>query len=686
VTIGDVAMDERSALAVHNSGPVKIREERLAGRYVVLGELDRGGNAVTYEAEDTQTGKRVALKKLDLRALEEWKGLELFEREAAVLAQLEHPAIPRYIANHQIDTPEGPAFLIAQELAPGKSLEEWLAGGWKPTEADVSDVATQVLSVLDYLHARTPPVFHRDLKPQNLVRDDKGRIAVVDFGAVRAAANATMRGGSTVAGTFGYMAPEQLRGQASAASDLYGLGATLVHLLAGRSPDRLPQTRLRFDLSGLPVSPPLRRWLERLLEPEPEERFASAGQALAALRNPRAGRRRRARSWVFLALLAITVAGAGGLIYLRMEQAQEKAMQAEQLAEQAALRAREEAQPHGENLEPPTPSGPQTSFAAHQGAVTALAIDSKGDLLVSAGLDGVRTWRNEDLLTLGYTPGWGQGPLPSMGEGAPLVAVRDDGGLVVEAAGSWVQGWDGNGKSLWQKGLDSGVLTSVAIAPGGANMSPEITTVDDQGVVTHLSPATGWPIGGAAGTPKENHRVDNGLAYSQNGQLLVSTADDTLMIENVIRPDVLYGVLQQKDYSLGRVAFGQDPDRPVTLSADGTIRVWSIEKSAVLHTDEAPTSQTALAVSGSRIATAGADGIIYLWDLNKGTWLGTIHNPDGPVTALVFDGSGKDVVAGSADGRINVLPIPPPETGAAPSPSPSEGEADSPDKLVPPTF
>jgi serine/threonine protein kinase len=97
-----------------------------------------------------------------------------------------------------------------------------------------TDLALALLEVLEYLHERRPPVFHRDIKPSNIVLRPSGA-ALVDFGGVGQGGPA-VQGGSTVSGTFGYMAPEQLLGQVSPASDLYFLGATLLHVLTGREP------------------------------------------------------------------------------------------------------------------------------------------------------------------------------------------------------------------------------------------------------------------------------------------------------------------------------------------------------------------------------------------------------------------------------------------------------------------
>lgn len=201
-------------------------------RYRITSILGEGNSGITYAAEDmTQPGITLALKVLSFQETSDWKMLELFEREAKVLAQLQHPAIPRYFDSFHIDTENDRQFYIVQELAKGKSLAAWVESGWHADEATVKKIAEEILEILVYLQQLEPPVIHRDIKPQNIIRDDNGSIFLVDFGAVRDTYYTTMMRGSTVVGTFGYMAPEQFRGQAEPATDLYGLAATLLFLL-----------------------------------------------------------------------------------------------------------------------------------------------------------------------------------------------------------------------------------------------------------------------------------------------------------------------------------------------------------------------------------------------------------------------------------------------------------------------
>ncbi|MFB2982592.1 serine/threonine protein kinase [Microseira sp. BLCC-F43] len=263
---------------LHQSGEI------IAQRYRIESILGQGGIGITYEAIDLQNNQPVALKALSVRRMADWKTLELFERESKILSQLNHPAIPHYLEYFQVDTNQDRGFYLVQQLAPGKSLAAWVENGWHPDEAEVKDIAIQVLEIVVYLQELTPPIIHRDIKPQNIIRQENGRIFLVDFGAVQDVYHHTITGGSTVVGTYGYMAPEQFRGQAVLSTDLYGLGTTLLFLLTQKSPADLPQRKLKINFrSHASVSNEFADWLEKTIEPIIEDRFPSANAALAVL-------------------------------------------------------------------------------------------------------------------------------------------------------------------------------------------------------------------------------------------------------------------------------------------------------------------------------------------------------------------------------------------------------------------
>lgn len=260
----------------------------IAQRYEIINTLGEGGSGITYLAQDLQTNKTVALKALSLHRLNDWKAMELFEREAKILAQLNHRAIPQYLEYFDAEIDGEHHFYIAQQLAPGKSLAKLVEENWRTNEKHVRNIAVQILEILIYLHSLTPPVVHRDIKPQNIIRDRNGKVFLVDFGAVQDTYYSTFMRGSTVVGTYGYMAPEQFRGQAVPATDLYGLGATLLFLLTHRSPADFPTDGLKIDFrSRVQISDDFADWLDKMLEPDLEERFSSAKQALEVLRGKR---------------------------------------------------------------------------------------------------------------------------------------------------------------------------------------------------------------------------------------------------------------------------------------------------------------------------------------------------------------------------------------------------------------
>ncbi|MBW4521182.1 MAG: serine/threonine protein kinase [Scytolyngbya sp. HA4215-MV1] len=259
-------------------------EDILVDRYQIIGLLGQGGIGITYKAKDLKTNQVVALKVLSLRRSNSTKVLDLFEREIRILGELNHPAIPKYLDHFQIDQPRDRHFYLVQQLAQGQSLATSIEQGWRPDEATVQQMAIQLLTVLIYLQQLAPPVIHRDIKPQNIIRREDEQLFLVDFGAVQDAYHNTLTGGSTVVGTYGYMAPEQFRGQAVLSTDLYGVGTTLIYLLTQKHPINLPQRKLKLQFRDqVKLSKPFADWLDRLIEPVTEDRFDSAEEALAVL-------------------------------------------------------------------------------------------------------------------------------------------------------------------------------------------------------------------------------------------------------------------------------------------------------------------------------------------------------------------------------------------------------------------
>jgi hypothetical protein len=247
------------------------------GRYVVERLLGEGAQGATYQARNGETGRTVAIKRFDVRGARSWKDVELAEREARVLASLDHPLVPRYIEHFE----EGGALYLVMEKVEGETLEAIRRREGPLPEAEVRRFLACADRALTYLHGRRSPVVHRDVKPSNVVRRPDGSYVFVDFGAV--SEFLFRRGSSTIVGTMGYMAPEQIQGRALAASDVYAVGASALAALTGVEPETLPHKGLRVDvgvaLAGR-ASPELVTSLERMLEPDPDLRAPSVGAAL----------------------------------------------------------------------------------------------------------------------------------------------------------------------------------------------------------------------------------------------------------------------------------------------------------------------------------------------------------------------------------------------------------------------
>ncbi|MEM6425442.1 MAG: serine/threonine-protein kinase [Cyanobacteria bacterium P01_D01_bin.128] len=261
----------------------------LRDRYTIRRELSRAIGRRTLLADDLQTHQPVVIKIITFGGDFDWADLRLFEREGEVLKSLAHAAIPGYLDYFEIDLPQAKGYALVQNYVEGRSLQDYLQAGRTFTEADILDIARQLLAILHYLHTQVPPIIHRDLKPSNILLGDRsghhqGQLYLVDFGSVQAPF-IPPTGTLTIVGTYGYMPPEQFGGRAEPASDLYSLGATLIYLVTGLHPAELPQhsLRIRFESKAIHISQSLRRWLRWLTHPDISQRPTSAQAALDGL-------------------------------------------------------------------------------------------------------------------------------------------------------------------------------------------------------------------------------------------------------------------------------------------------------------------------------------------------------------------------------------------------------------------
>lgn len=261
----------------------------LHGTYRVGAELGRGAMGVVFEARHQSLGKRVAIKML-APAYARDRGLrKRFFEEAETLARFDHPNVIQVLDYFEEDE----HLFLVMSYCPGQPLARLLEQGPLP-EARARTILSGVLQGLDYVHRQS--VFHRDVKPSNIIVGDDDRVTLIDFGiAVRADGTRMTRHGARV-GTTLYMSPEQITrpDRVDHRTDVYSAGVVLYEMLAGRPPfdaesdfdiERMhvlsPPPRLRTK-----VSEPLRRAMLRALAKEPDDRFGGCAEFLEALQRP----------------------------------------------------------------------------------------------------------------------------------------------------------------------------------------------------------------------------------------------------------------------------------------------------------------------------------------------------------------------------------------------------------------
>ena len=268
--------------------------------YRVERVLAQGPHGRVYRAH-APDGSVVALKELQFASVPGAQQLDAFEREASTLKTLHHARIPRFIESFSDGEGVQVRLYLAAEFIEGEMFSTRIARG-ALAEAELRDVAAQVLRVLVYLHDLG--VLHRDIKPDNLIVRPPGEVVLVDFGSARQLSGSRTYG-STLVGTFGYMPTEQLGGTVDATSDLYALGATLLHAATGKPPSELLSTD--FSLR-VPHDIPLHDLIAHLVQPRRERRFRSAEAALQELDHPR--RSPAVRPRFAIAAAAVLVVGA----------------------------------------------------------------------------------------------------------------------------------------------------------------------------------------------------------------------------------------------------------------------------------------------------------------------------------------------------------------------------------------
>jgi len=262
----------------------------LKQRYRPMQVIGKGGFGRTFLAfdESTPTQERCVVKQLFLETNNTLilnKAASLFKQEAGQLAKLgKHPQIPALLAYFD----QQKRLYLVQEFIPGQTLDKELKEKGVYHENQIWEFLRDLLPVIKFIHDNR--VIHRDIKPSNIIRrQSDSKLVLIDFGIAKVITESALYHTGTAVGTAEYVAPEQMKGKALPASDLYSLGVTAIHLLTGMSPFDLTDTGSNnwvwrdYLPKGNEVSDRLGRILDKLIKNAVNERYQSVGDVLQAL-------------------------------------------------------------------------------------------------------------------------------------------------------------------------------------------------------------------------------------------------------------------------------------------------------------------------------------------------------------------------------------------------------------------
>jgi serine/threonine protein kinase len=588
---------------------------RLGDRYLALRAIGQGGFGRTFLAVDLlQEAKPLCvIKQFFPQALgtdSRDKAAELFQQEALRLKELgNHPQIPNLLDFVEQD---GQQYLI-QEFIDGRNLEQELAEQGAFSETQIRHLLNDLLPVLQFMHDRQ--VIHRDIKPANVIRRQSDqKLVLVDLGAAKYATGTALAKTGTVIGSAEFTAPEQTRGKATFASDIYSLGATCIHLLTQLSPfDLFDSSDDRWvwrDYLGQPVSEAIGRVLDKMLQSATKRRYQSAAEILQDL-NP-------------------------------------------SVQENSAPRS----VPSVHSTAQPTVKEQPIYTFTNAGSVVSIAPSLDGQMLVGSfasrqvSENAIRIWNlqtGELINTLPQTV-W-----------INAVAISPDGQTLVGGdANGTLKFWSlQTGELMGQIRAHAVQIVSVAISPDGQTL----VTGSADSMIKLWNLNTGVRIR----TLRQESRRVASLALSPDGELLVSSGFDATICLWHLRTGELLKTLKGNATS-GYSSIALSPDRQIVACGDsvdrGTVEVWKgVDRHTYTHHTFAAhvglVQVVALSPEGKLLATGSRDMTVKLWHLHTGDLVRAIEGHLSPIDSLVFSPDGKQVISGDGNGVIKVWSVQP---------------------------
>jgi WD40 repeat protein len=667
--------------------------------YEILGRIGQGATSTVWRARHLETNREVALKLINASSLGPMVRRR-FEREVEIAARMEHPHIARLYGSGI----QGGYFFCAMELVDGVTLDQYVRDR-KLDRRQILDLMATICEAVQYTHQRG--VIHRDLKPANILVSADGQPHVLDFGLAKSllldGQLETFTVDGTVAGTLGFMSPQQAAGQSEVVdtrSDIYSLGAILYCLLTGRTPHDLSGSRIQAVrraaeedvIRPRQVDPTIDGEVEavllKALAREPAGRYSSAGAFADDLRHYLQGepisarpptlvyflrkrvRRYRARLTIAAAVL-LCLLGTAVYAFVEISAASHIARKNEQIAKEKAAEAERQA---------------QVASNARALAETRLVAG-----LTLAG-DGFAANGWYAAARKSYREAWN-----ASGAAAPPSVSVSSGMLLTYIEGAPpLLGPDGEHRSAGGFAGHAGHVTCVAVSPNGKI----IATGGDDLTVRLWDAATGLEIQRCE-SPQSR---PNSLAFSPDGATVLTGCEDSQVSLWEVRTGKLlrtyWGngarVLAVSWFPKGRkfISAGFDqtirifdveqdnaiadvpvnalltsvvlsPDGKLALSSsdDRTVRLWDMQtKKKLRDLTAGKVSFRALTVAFSRdgkLAAAGDDrGVVRIWNVADGSEYKTFQpQRSSPIFSLAFSPRDRYLVTGSSDRMVRIWEV-----------------------------
>ena len=587
----------------------------LIQSYRVIKQIGQGGFGKTFLVVDESQSPPI------LCVIKQWsQDQKEFQLEALRLEELgSHPQIPKLIAYFEQDL----CFYLVQEFVDGNNLARIMEEEGAFSEARIWQILDNLLPVLEFIHDRQ--IIHRDIKPENIIRrHSDGQLILVDFGAAKLVSEIDQYQTGISIGSPQYAAPEQARGKAVFASDLYSLGLTCIHLLTQIPPfDLFDVTNncwawrqyliVGVSVSGSAgVSHHLSRILDKLIQNDVSRRFQSADEVMQAI-NGQTKLPPKVQTSPWQCLNTITATEIGGVNSIAIS----PPLEADKFLLASGSDDKTIRLWHLDTKQART--SPIATLHGHSHAVVSVAFSPDGRILATGSDDKtIKLWdinTSQEICTLS-------------GHSRPVKSVSFSPDGEILASGSWdktIKLWHvKSGKEVCSLKGHQLQVTAVAFSPQSeANSLPLLASASFDRTVRLWEPVSEGAIAVNSSQVTYRNRYtfsDHAwavlsVAFSPNGKVLATGSDDRTIKLWDVNTGQIINTFSGHSWSVVALAFSSDGEMLISGSCDKTLKLWKVSTGQVIAIAEHSDSISAVAVCPSTqlIASSSKDKTIKLW-------------------------------------------------------------------------